>query len=235
MTERESVLAGTSQENSMSFKEEAVVTETPTPAPPSEVAPVWVRAVREALQTRGRSDLAWKRNELREGIDVVGEHYAVPHLGPLMAECGGPEGKRLQRRDALVRAAAITAINDRCPQRDSRPVKGQDEPVAPYRLGHAMRELTRVRTGKYPSTVPAKRDSVAKRLALLPEMDFDSAVDTVSALVAFANSERVSVNFFDLGKTLYFWGQGLTDSSVRTRNLVLSDYYGASDASRKAV
>jgi len=190
--------------------------------------PLWVRAVSEALQTRNRPDLAWKRNELRGGIDVVGEHYAVPHLAPLMGQCHG-----VQQRDALVRAAAITAVNDHCPQRDSRPVKGQDF-AAPYRLGHALRALTRQRTGKPPATDPAKRDSVARRLALLPEMDFDSAVDTVAALVSFAHSERISVNFFDLAKTLFFWGDGLTDDSVRIRNRVLSDYYGATDAPRKA-
>lgn len=202
------------------------MTDTPTP---EQVRPVWVRAVSEALQTRSRPDLAWKRNELRGGIDVIGEHYAVPHLAPLFAECAG-----LQQRDAIVRATAITAINDHCPHRTSRSVKGQDEPTPPYRLGHALRQLTRQRTGKYPSATPANRDSVARRLALLPEMDFDSAVDTVSALVAFANSERISVNFFDLAATLYFWGDGLTDHSVRTRNRVLSDYYGATDAPRKA-
>ncbi len=201
------------------------MTDTPTPDKPS---PVWVRAVSEALQTRDRPDLAWKRNELRQGIDIVGEHYAVPHLGPLMSECPS-----LQQRDAIVRAAAITAINDHCPQKDSRPAKGQDGTV-PYRLGHALRELTRQRTGKLPSATPAKRDSVANRLGLLPEMDFDSAVDTVSALLSFANSERISVNFFDLANTLYFWGDGLTDNSVRTRNRVLSDYYGAADSPRKA-
>jgi CRISPR type I-E-associated protein CasB/Cse2 len=198
------------------------------PPKPDKPRPVWVRAVSEALQTRSRPDLAWKRNELRGGIDAIGEHYAVPHLAPLMTECGS-----LQQRDAIVRAAAITAINDHCPQKDSRPVKGQDAPV-PYRLGHALRELTRQRTGKNPSTTPANRDSVARRLTLLPEMDFDSAVDTVSALVSFANSERISVNFFDLASTLYFWGDGLTDNSVRTRNRVLSDYYGAADTPRKA-
>ncbi len=199
---------------------------TDTPAP-DEPRPVWVRAVAQALQTRNRPDLAWKRNELRGGIDVIDEHYAVPHLAPLMGEC-----RALQQRDAIVRAAAITAINDHCPQRDSRPVKGEDASV-PYRLGHALRELTRQRTGSFPSPDPAKRDSVARRLALLPEMDFDSAVDTVSALVSFANSERISVNFFDLARTLFFWGDGLTDDSVRTRNRVLSDYYGAADAPRK--
>jgi CRISPR type I-E-associated protein CasB/Cse2 len=201
------------------------VTDTPNP---DKARPVWVRAVSEALQTRSRPDLAWKRNELRGGIDLIGEHYAVPHLAPLMGECRG-----LQQRDAIVRAAAITAINDHCPQKTSRSVKGQDS-TAPYRLGHALRELTRQRTGKYPSTNPAKRDSVARRLTLLPEMDFDSAVDTLSALVSFANSERISVNFFDLASTLFFWGDGLTDDSVRTRNRVLSDYYGAADAPRKA-
>jgi len=195
---------------------------------PDEPRPVWVRAVAEALQTRSRPDLAWKRNELRGGIDVIGELTAVPHLAPLMGECRG-----LQQRDAIVRAAAITAINDHCPQKDSRPVKGEDASV-PYRLGHALRELTRQRTGKYPSPDPAKRDSVARGLALLPEMDFDSAVETVSILISFANSERISVNFFDLARTLFFWGDGLTDDSVRTRNRVLSDYYGAADAPRKA-
>ena len=59
-------------------------------------------------------------------------------------------------------------------------------------------------------------------------------MDTVSALVSFAHSERISVNFFDLAKTLFFWGDGLTDDSVRIRNRVLSDYYGATDAPRKA-
>jgi CRISPR type I-E-associated protein CasB/Cse2 len=197
-----------------------------------KVRPVWERAASEALQTRGRGDLAWKRNELRGGIDVIGEHYAVPHLAPLMAECQGRQQQ--QQRDAIVRAAAITAINDHCPQK-SFPRQGSDQPVRPYRLGHAMRALTRQRTGQKPSAKPAKRDSVAKRLALLPEMDFDSAVDTISALISFANSERISVNFYDLAETLFFWGQGLTDNSVRVRNRVLSDYYGATDAPRKAI
>ena len=198
------------------------------PPIPEEPRPVWVRAVAQALQTRSRPDLTWKRNELRQGIDVIGEHYAVPHLAPLMGQCRG-----LQQRDAIVRAAAITAINNHCPHKDSRSVKGA-EGVVPYRLGHALRELTRQRTGKYPSPDPAKRDSVAQRLTLLPEMDFDSAVDTISALVAFANSERIAVNFFDLARTFFLWGDGLTDDSIRTRNRVLSDYYGAADAPRKA-
>ncbi len=199
------------------------MTETP---PIDEPRPLWVRAVMEALQTRNRPDLAWKRNELRQGIDAIGEHYAVPHLAPLMAQC-----HTLQQRDALVRAAALTALNDHCPQ----PRRADDQnSTAPYRLGHALRALTRKRTGKNPTAITANRDSVAGRLALLPEMDFDSAVDTVSALVSFANSERVSVNFFDLANTLFFWGDGLTDDSVRNRNRVLSDYYGAADAPRKA-
>lgn len=212
-------------EHANSTMEGTPVTESPTSAEPS---PVWVRAVAHALQTRGRPDLAWKRNELRGGIDVIGEHFAVPHLAPLMSECA-----TLQQRDAIVRAAALTAINDHCAQKDSRPIKDQDI-VVPYRLGHALRALTRQRTGKNPTATTANRDSVARRLALLPEMDFDSAVETVAVLVSFANSERIPVNFFDLASTLYFWGDGLTDHSVRTRNRVLSDYYGASEAPRKA-
>jgi CRISPR type I-E-associated protein CasB/Cse2 len=201
------------------------VIDTPNP---DKLPPVWVRAASEALQTRSRPDLAWKRNELRKGIDAIGQHYAVPHLAPLMGEC-----RSRQQRNAIVRAAAIAAINDHCPQKDARAVKGQGF-VAPYRLGHALRLLTRQRTGNFPSTLPAKRDSVARRLTLLPEMDFDSAVETVSALVSFANTERISINFFDLAKMLFLWGDGLTDNSIDIRNQVLSDYYGAAEAPRKA-
>lgn len=202
-----------------------LMTSTPTSDVPR---PVWVRAVHQALQTRARPDLGWKRNELRHGVDAIGEHYAIPHLAPLMGECHGQ-----QQRDALMRATAIVAINDKCPQRDSR-TTAADGNLAPYRLGHAFRALTRQRTGKLPATNPAERDSVARRLSLLPESDFDSAVDTLSALVAFANTERIAVNFYDLARTLFWWADGLTDDSVRTRNRVLSDYYGASDAPRKA-
>lgn len=193
-----------------------------------DIPPVWVRAASEALQARGRADLTWKRNELRGGIDVIGAHTALPHLAPLFAECRGT-----QQQDALLRAAAITALCVNSAHRTGEALQGQ--PGAPYRLGHTFRALTRKRTGKPPATRPSERDSVARRLALLPEMDFDSAVETLSALLSFANTEGVPVNFYNLTETLFFWGDGLNDASMRTRNRILSDYFGATSAPREAL
>lgn len=166
-------------------------------------APAWVALIGQVIARRDDKDYAGQRSALRRGLRPHGQDYATPVVAPF---------SRGDNLAALTRAAALPAVH-----------------TAPHRsgvsFGRAMSELTKRRTGDWPASDPAKRDNIGRRVVLLPRLPMESAVKEMSTLLAFASSEGISIDYYDLARTILNWGDGLDDESKAVRSSVMVDYY----------
>lgn len=164
----------------------------------------WKAIVGQVVARRGEPTYAAERNALRRGVRSPGQGSALPIVVPFS------QGVNL---DALVRSVALIAEHTGAPH-----VPGQT-------FGRAMSVLTRKRTGGWPTTSIAGRDGIARRVSTLFSLDLETAVKEINALLGFAASEGIGVDYYSLTSTLLGWGEGIDDESERTRRSIIVDYY----------
>lgn len=144
------------------------------------------------------------RSAVEAGISPHTETRAYPFVLPYV---DSP-----LNQNVFLRAAAITARNAGVPHH------------AGHSVGRSLRNLSTAITGT--TTIdPAKPDGIAKRLTTLLSVDVDEAADLLNQLISQAPKHQVGFDFRAIGTTLLFWGDGIDDHSIATRNKVLAEYY----------
>lgn len=152
---------------------------------------------------------------IRAGLNPETEHRAYGEILPLL---GPPISSHTET--ALLRSAALIASHPAISQLTEKS----------YPVGATFRkfstELAKKRGAERPYEVDASNpDSVAFRLGQLPDQDLDSAALTLNRILALGEGLGVSIDYFNLARTLLHWGYGATASSIETRRTPLRDYY----------
>lgn len=92
----------------------------------------------------------------------------------------------------------------------------------PYRrgsLGADLRRLDRALGG----------NRVEQRVGALPLLDLENAAQALGHLVDLCAAHGVTVDFYDLSRTLTAWGDGIDPRSQETRRRLVADFYGTPD------
>lgn len=164
----------------------------------------WVALIGQILARRDDKSYAATRARLRRGLRPHGQDVAEKVVARYA------DGNLA----ALTRAASLPAVHD-APHRSGA------------RFGSVMAELTRLRTGAAPPVDLSQRDNVGRRVTLLPRLPLEAAVKEISVLLAFASAEGLSVDYYDLTRTILGWGDGFDDTSKSVRAAIMIDYYTA--------
>jgi CRISPR type I-E-associated protein CasB/Cse2 len=163
----------------------------------------WLGAITVALERRQRDDRG-AMADLRRGIVPLTERYALPYIASFTD--GNAHTEKV-----LLRTVAIIARN--------RDVAHNDA----LTFGGSLRELFYRVNGKYPDADTT--GTITRRVLSLPSYDFEPAVEAIDGLVDYCNTNRVAVNFYDLARLLFYWGNGVTDTSLAVRNRIVRDFF----------
>ncbi|MCL2453845.1 MAG: type I-E CRISPR-associated protein Cse2/CasB [Micrococcales bacterium] len=169
---------------------------TPRPEP-------WRGAVAVALERRRRDDRG-ALADLRRGIVPLTERYALPYVATFTD--ADPHTEKV-----LLRAVGIIAGNLDAPHSGDTT------------FGGSLRELFYRLNGKYPDADTT--GTITRRVLALPSYDFDAAVQAIDGLVGYCGTHRVPMNFYNLTRLLFYWGNGVTDASIEVRNRVVRDFF----------
>lgn len=143
--------------------------------------------------------------DIRCGIAPSIEGRALAVAAPFLAGLAG------DRRTGAVRAAAIRAKNKRVRELSQDSQHGRS-------LGRSLRHLS------------MKDVSVEAQVKTLPLLDLNAAALAIDSLVGRCAGHGVSIDFYDLSRTLAFWGHGATTRSRDTRNRIVLDFYYVDEA-----
>lgn len=69
-----------------------------------------------------------------------------------------------------------------------------------------------------------KSKNAENRLLAMMNLNFEQAISEIARLLKSVDNSG-SFNWFDLADTLFFWGNGISDASLKTRQKLLRDYY----------
>lgn len=64
-----------------------------------------------------------------------------------------------------------------------------------------------------------------KRLIRLIGLGFEQAVEEIFRITRAVGDKGASFNWYQLSDTLFFWGKGVSDESLKVRQSILRDYY----------
>lgn len=173
----------------------------------SDTPPAWTALIRLIIETRDTPAGTAMRADLSRGINPSSQHVAISRVASYCTPTWTNP-----TRVALVRAAALAARHTRLIHTDDR------KP-----LGATLRELSIARGGN-PDNADVI-DGIAARVRLLPDLPFETAVQTIDTLLAFAATERQSINYFALTRSLLGWTNPDLQAQRRHRQEVVNDYY----------
>lgn len=126
---------------------------------------------------------------------------------------------RARQQEGARKAAAVRAINKRTRSFTTT----ADDRYQP--LGLSLRFLYKADRGRFPDDTSA--DALTMQINALPLMDLASATTVLNQMVGRCAGQGVTVNFYDLARTLIWWGNGISPASRRTRSNVIAAFYGA--------
>lgn len=179
----------------------------------------WKMLVARILACRTQKERAGMTARLRRGISEATECYAYADVLPFLDQRANKN-----QRTAILRSAAIIASFpeiEQCPN-DKR-----------LTLGRTMRVISMELANDEPTIDPDKPDTVASRLRQLPYMNVHEAAMIIYRIFSLHKKGVLYCDYFDLTRTLLYWGNGISQSSREHRNQILVDYYrGNSKASK---
>ena len=118
------------------------------------------------------------------------------------------------------RAAAICASNTGAPQSGG----GFYMPI-----GRSLRNVYKSTNGTDPSVLDSgghvSNNAMLMQINSLPMLDVEQAANVFGLLIGRCADKGVAVNYYDLAKTLIYWGTGATPNSQKTRANVLTAFY----------
>lgn len=147
---------------------------------------------------------------LRSGMSITTEYRAYPYVLPYLGNASPRE-----RMVALRCAAMIAEYAD---------------------LGTDSDDASLLQFGVWASHLAQKINEsvdgmIASRLEYLHTQDVEEAIITIRRILQYAqsNSFTQKVNFIQLFKTFWYWGNGYNSYSLNRRLQILRDFYGASN------
>ena len=151
---------------------------------------------------------------LRSGMSITTEYRAYPYVLPYLGDASQQEQKRVV---ALRCAAMIAEYAD---------LGGDLDDASPLRFGVWANHLAR-KIGDDDSV----DGMIASRLEYLHMQDVEEAITTIRRILQYAqsNSFTQKVDFIQLFKTFWFWGNGYDDDSLNHRLEILRDFYSTSN------
>lgn len=161
---------------------------------------------RDANQQPGSNAHSGWLAQIRAGIIPSGEPQALPAAGKYIADL-----KNAQQRTGALRAAAIRAIN--------KEVRHTDD----MRLGLSFKRL---HTG-------TNAASIEEQINVLPSLNRDSAVLVLDGLIGRCAKSGIPVNFYDLSRTLIYWGDSARPSSHNRRTAIVFDYHASTEKTKQ--
>jgi len=187
----------------------------PQPETPKREIPGWAALIGAVLARRDDRASGAYLSAVKAGISPATEmqarQFTQSHLGELSPRAAS--GAR--------RAAAICAASTGAPAVSRKP------------LGESLLDLhLRENTNTPPSV--EKPNSIITTVGALPLLDLESAVQAISQLVGRCAKHGIGVDYFDLARTLTFWGEGVTPQSQETRARIVSAFYTPKNLNRKA-
>jgi hypothetical protein len=73
----------------------------------------------------------------------------------------------------------------------------------------------------------AKSNGVETEVLRLISLDRYQAIESIQRLLLRTSAAKSGFNWFSLGAVLEFWGNGITDESLKMRQRILKDFYRA--------
>ena len=148
---------------------------------------------------------------LRFGMSITTEYRAYPYVLPYF------DASPRERMVALRCAAMIAEYAD---------LGADSDDASPLRFGvWASRLARKINDGE------SVDGMIASRLEYLHTQDVEEAITTIRRILQYAqsNSFTQKVDFIQLFKTFWYWGNGYSSDSLNCRLRILRDFYGASN------
>ena len=171
----------------------------------------WKGLIKEALRVRDESNLAGHTSALRAAISPASETFAFAYTEKYLSRL-----KPVQRAAAR-RAAAICASSKGAKQPD----KQADGKPTFKPIGRSIGDLKN-RSG-------GAGDSIASQINSLPLLDMESAATVLGLLIQRCAAKGITVDYFDLARTLINWGNGINEKSRNTRGNVVAAFHQVSN------
>lgn len=149
---------------------------------------------------------------LRSGMSITTEYRAYPYVLPDLGDASPRE-----RMVALRCAAMIAEYAD---------------------LGTDSDDVSLLRFGVWASRLARKINDaesvdgmIASRLEYLHTQDVEEAITTIRRILQYAQSNSFTqrVDFIQLFKTFWYWGNGYSSDSLNCRLRILRDFYSTSN------
>ena len=161
--------------------------------------------------------IAALRMAVTSATEVNAYAYTEAYLSSL------PEPQRVGAR----RAAGICASTPRVMTTADPASKDADSPAP--RLGASLRHLYHHETDQWPATFEPdgtpRQNALLNQVNSLPLLDLEQAAALFFSLIKRCEEARVRVDYFDLARTLIYWGNGRSESSRKARQRLLRDFY----------
>lgn len=142
---------------------------------------------------------------LRKGIAPSTQQYAYPYVLPLL-----PRGASEREQEVCLLVAALIAAGGHIASDED----AEDKPE-PLDLGAWL--------GRSPLS---DSTSVESRVKFLHTQDLNEAALSMNRLITFVGREyNRSLDWFSVARTLFFWGNGVSESSLRSRMSVARGFY----------
>lgn len=169
----------------------------------------WTPVISEVL---ARRDDRRFQAAVRRGIEPTTETYAYPYILPLLDDPN--------QYAPVLRAVAFAAWFPSIPP--------TPHGSKPKRLGRFFYEVSRALASGEPFRLdPTRPDAIGSRLQQLVNLDFEPACSMLRSMLALSEGTNVPLDYYELTRTLLYWGHGTSDESRKSRNQLLRDYFGA--------
>ena len=167
---------------------------------------------------------AWPgiRANLRRGASEFTEHYAYPYVLPYL-----PEDASAKTKKVALMLSALYAEFDKIPEFTG----SEEQPRRTVGSWCQLVSLALQKKGAAPTSEldPRKPDTVGSRLAYLHTQDAEEAITTLRRIFSIANSleKPPAVDYEQVFRTFFYWGDGFSAQSKAVRRKVLEHYYSA--------
>ena len=189
-----------------------------TDTPPTD--PV-LTLVGRALGIRMSQGQRGARAALATALVPATEALAFPYTESVLAPVRNPQQKAAARRVAGMIATHKHTVQFQ-PAEDGprhRPFGRSVELLHRRNFGYAPGDLD--------GSGSIKRNAITMQVDSLPLLPLEEAAQVIALLVSRCGDQGISVDFFDIARTLTYWGDGISPRSRATRNRVVEDFYGA--------
>ena len=151
---------------------------------------------------------------LRSGMSVTTEYRAYPYVLPHL----GDESQQEQKRVVALRCAAMIA--------EYADLGADSDDASPLRFGVWANHLAQKINDD-----ESVDGMIASRLEYLHTQDVEEAITTIRRILQYAQSNSFTqrVDFIQLFKTFWYWGNDYNDDSLDHRLQILRDFYSASN------